>query len=533
VLPPGASRLHVLNLLQRMRTAAARSKPAQRHRAGRPAARRPTASCAPLAGVRGVGLHQRPGWEDALARLARRHEVVAVRLFDPLEMELPDVGLVTVEDAETGEQLLSTPATRPSANATPPSRSSRKRRCCAAWRVRRRHAGTGHRRRPARRAAALCRPAPAARAAEGAGALPAHCSTRAPDSRRGMSFPVWPDLLWLLLLLPLLVLLYLWLLKRGASAHGAPGQRASWPGRMGKGPGWRRHVPPLLMLLALAPCCWPRRGRWRDHAAAGASAPSCWRWTCRAACAPRTSSPTAGGLAGGGQGLRQAGLPREVRVGVVSFAGTAAVVQAPTTSRDDVVAAIDRFQLQRATATGSGIILSLATLFPDHGIDLIQHVTGQRNFPGKPIGRGTGQGQAEVHAGGPAATTSAAIIMLTDGQRTTGPDPMDAAKMAAERGVRVYTVGIGTTSGEIIGFEGWSMRVRLDEETLKNISVPRAGEYFYAGTAEDLKKVYESLGAALVVERKETEVSALFAALGALLAMVSAGLSVWWFGRVA
>ena len=64
-----------------------------------------------------------------------------------------------------------------------------------------------------------------------------------------------------------------------------------------------------------------------------------------------------------------------MRVGVVSFAGTAAVVQAPTLSREDLIAAIDRFQLQRATAIGSGIVLSLATLFPDAGIDLSQ-ITG-------------------------------------------------------------------------------------------------------------------------------------------------------------
>ena len=123
--------------------------------------------------------------------------------------------------------------------------------------------------------------------------------------------------------------------------------------------------------------------------------------------------------------------------------------------------------------------------------------------------------------------------MLTDGQRTTGPDPLDAAKMAAERGVRVYTVGMGTTSGEVIGFEGWSMRVRLDEATLKNIAVLTQAEYFYAGSAEDLMKVYESLSAKLVVERKETEITAFFAAAGALLALLGAGLSVWWFGRVA
>jgi Ca-activated chloride channel family protein len=110
---------------------------------------------------------------------------------------------------------------------------------------------------------------------------------------------------------------------------------------------------------------------------------------------------------------------------------------------------------------------------------------------------------------------------------------MDAAKMAADRGVKVYTVGIGTKEGDTIGFEGWSMRVRLDEETLKQVASATRAEYFYAGTAQDLKKVYQSLGTRLSTQKKETEVTALFAALGALLMLTAAGLSVWWFGRVA
>jgi Ca-activated chloride channel family protein len=221
-------------------------------------------------------------------------------------------------------------------------------------------------------------------------------------------------------------------------------------------------------------------------------------------------------------------LPREVRVGIVSFAGTAAVAQAPTNSREDIIAAIDRFQLQRATATGSGIILSLATLFPDAGIE-IEQATGQRNMPA-PLGEK--KDKKEFTPVAPGSYTSAAIIMLTDGARTTGPDPIDAAKMAADRGVKVYTVGIGTVAGETIGFEGWSMRVRLDEATLKNIAVLTQAEYFYAGTAADLKKVYQSLSSRLVVEKKETEITAFFAAAGALLSLLAAGLSVWWFGRV-
>jgi len=122
--------------------------------------------------------------------------------------------------------------------------------------------------------------------------------------------------------------------------------------------------------------------------------------------------------------------------------------------------------------------------------------------------------------------------MLTDGQRTTGVDPLEAAKIAADRGVRVYTVGIGTVDGETIGFEGWSMRVRLDEETLKAIAQKTSAEYFYAGTAQDLKKVYETLSSKLTVEKKETEISALFALVAAALAVLSAGLSLLWFNRI-
>ena len=124
------------------------------------------------------------------------------------------------------------------------------------------------------------------------------------------------------------------------------------------------------------------------------------------------------------------------------------------------------------------------------------------------------------------------MILLTDGQRTAGPEVMESAKLAAERGVRVYTVGVGTKEGDVIGFEGWSMRVRLDEDTLKNVAQMTQGEYFYAGTAADLKRVYQSLSSRLVIETKVTEVSFLLAAAGALLMLLGAGLSFSWFGRV-
>jgi Ca-activated chloride channel family protein len=339
---------------------------------------------------------------------------------------------------------------------------------------------------------------------------------------------LWPDMLWALLLVPLLVAAYVWLLKRRKKTALRFASLSLVKEAMGKSSAWRRHLPPALLLLATTALLLAAA-----RPAAVITLPLQEKTIVLAidvSGSMRATDVKPNRIVAAQEAAKTfvAELPRNVRVAVVSFAGTAAVVQAPTLSRDDVYAAIDRFQLQRGTATGSGIVLSLATIFPDAGIDL-QQITGARNMPPGP----NDKPKPEFKPVEPGSYGSAAIIMLTDGQRTTGPDPLDAAKMASERGVRVYTVGVGTKEGETIGFEGWSMRVRLDEDTLKNIADRTRADYFYAGTAEDLKKVYQSLSSRLVVEKKETEISALFAALGALLMVAAAGLSVWWFGRVA
>jgi Ca-activated chloride channel homolog len=339
---------------------------------------------------------------------------------------------------------------------------------------------------------------------------------------------IWPEMLWALLAVPLLVLLYVWLLRRRKKTAIRYASLTLVKEAMGKAAAWRRHLPPALLLVAVSALLFAAA-----RPTAVISLPS-QQETIILAIDVSGSMRATDVLPDRITAAKEAAkafvteLPRSVRIAVVQFAGTAAVVQAPTLSRDDVIAAIDRFQLQRGTATGSGIVLSLATIFPEAGIDLSQ-ITGQRNMPPGP----NDKPKADFTPVQPGSYSSAAIIMLTDGQRTTGPDPMEAAKMAADRGVRVYTVGVGTKDGETIGFEGWSMRVRLDEDTLKSIATLTRAEYFYAGTAADLKKVYQALSTRLVVEKKETEVSALFAAFGALLVMLAAGLSVWWFGRVA
>lgn len=343
----------------------------------------------------------------------------------------------------------------------------------------------------------------------------------------------WSEALWLLLLLPVLVLLYVWLLKRRKKLALRYASLSIVKQALGAGPSVRRHIPPLLFLGALALMLLAVA-----RPTAVITLPSQEKTVILAmdvSGSMRAKDVEPNRLVASQNAAKHfiAQQPRYTKIGIVAFAGTASLVQPPTTSREDLVAAIDRFQLQRATATGSAIIVSLATLFPDAGYDVSTSVQSQREreMRGGSIDDGDKK-KAEFKAVAPGSYNSAAIIMLTDGQRTTGPDPLAAAKLAAERGVRIYTVGIGTVEGEVVGFEGWSFRARLDEDALREVARITQAEYYYAGNAEDLKKVYSTLSSKLVMTRRETEVTSLVTALAALLAVIAAALSVLWFNRL-
>ena len=345
---------------------------------------------------------------------------------------------------------------------------------------------------------------------------------------------VWPELLWLLLAVPVLVALYLLQLrrKRKAALRYASLTLVAAAGASAR---VRRHVPPLLFLLALTLMLIAVA---RPQAVV--TLPSAHETVILAmdvSGSMRATDVKPNRLAAAQDAARAfvADQPKTTRIGVVSFAATASVVQAPTHSREDILGAIDRFQLQRGTAIGSGILISLKTIFPDAEFDLRSWNPRreEQKAAAKAAARDPAAGSKDVAKPVPPGSyTSAAIILLTDGQTTTGPDPLEAARMAADRGVRVYTVGIGTTAGEVINVEGWSMRVRLDEEALKAIATLTRSEYFHAGTAADLQKIYSNLNTKLFFEQKETEVTALFAAAAAVLALVSATLSLLWFNRI-
>jgi Ca-activated chloride channel family protein len=339
---------------------------------------------------------------------------------------------------------------------------------------------------------------------------------------------VWPEMLWLMAVLPLLLAAYVWVLRRKKKLAVRYASLSMVREAMGAGSRIKRHLPPLLFFLALAAMILAVA-----RPQATVTLPTQHETVILAmdiSGSMRATDVEPNRLVAAQNAAKQfvAEQPENVRVGVVAFAGTATVAQAPTRNREDVIAAIDRFQLQRATAIGSAIIVSLATIFPEAGIDVGTLTYG----PDSSKKSEKLSGAAAPKPVPPGSYASAVIILLTDGQRTTGPDSIQAAKMAAERGVRIYTVGVGTPEGKVIGFEGWSMRVRLDEETLKAVADITRGEYFYAGNAVDLKKVYQALNAKLILERKKTEITALFAGLAALLAVVSAALSLAWFHRV-
>jgi Ca-activated chloride channel homolog len=347
---------------------------------------------------------------------------------------------------------------------------------------------------------------------------------------------LWPNLLWLLAAVPVLVAAYLYVLRRKKPAAVRYASLDLVREALGPGQRFRRHVPPALMLLAAIVAIV---GVARPTAVVTLLAHHQTIVMAMDVSLSMRATDVEPNRIVAAQNAAKAfieELPSNVKLAIVTFAGTAAVVQTPTHSKEDLTAAVDRFQLQRATATGSGLLVSLGVLFPDDGIDVETAVLGpqptSRDAPrNTPIDQAKKAAPKQVSPVPPGSNSNAAIILLSDGRRTTGPDPLAAAKLAADRGIRVFTVGFGTLEGGLIGFEGWSAYVRLDEETLKAIASITHGEYYHAGTASDLKKVYQGLSDRIVTEKKETEVTALFAAAAALIAVLAAALSLAWFNR--
>jgi len=352
---------------------------------------------------------------------------------------------------------------------------------------------------------------------------------------------LWPRLLWLLSVLPLLVALYFWLgwRRRRASAHLPSLEQAN--ALAGSSTLlWRNAVPALLWLLALtalvlsiarpqATLTLPAR---LETIVLAIDASGSMRAT--------DLAPNRITAARNAARTFVDAQPRDVKIGVVAIAAAAAVVQSPTTKRDDIRQALERLEPQRGTALGNGLMIALDAALPQANINVEDFINPRRGQ--SPTGRDAGGDKSKSpdkterkaeKSEARADAASAAIVLLSDGQSNVGADPIKAAEIAADYGVRIYTVGIGTTDGVIVNADGWSMRTRLDEESLKRIATLTQGEYFQAANAAELKKVYQTLTTRLgFVRQQPTEITSLFVALGALLATVAALLSMSWFNRI-
>ena len=338
----------------------------------------------------------------------------------------------------------------------------------------------------------------------------------------------WPLLLWLLLIVPVLMFMYWRLLMRqrriaqrfAALGSGTGMERPRW---------FSRHGPAVLMLVGLtmlilaiarpqAVVVLPTRV---DSIILAMDISGSMRAT--------DVKPNRLVAAQNAAKTFVNAQPSDVRIGVVSIASTAALAQSPTAKREEVIETIDRFQLQKGTALGSGIVIALSTLVPDSGIDVDQVIFG-RNPSRWSSNTPTGEKWKPVP---PGSNNTVAIILLSDGVSNFGPDLVEATKLAAERGVRVYTVGVGTAQGDTLSVDGWSVRVRLDEEALKKVSAATQGEYFQATNASELKKIYQQLSARLTMGKgRTTEITALFVMLGTLLALFGVLVSMFRFNRV-
>jgi len=359
---------------------------------------------------------------------------------------------------------------------------------------------------------------------------------------------IWTEMLWLLLLVPVLIALYVLALRRKKTSL-----RFANLGlikqAMSTSVGWRRHVPPALFLVAITILILAVARPAAVLELASSRATVILAMDVSGSMRARDIEPSRIEASQAAARDFIQSQPADVQIGIVAFAAAALLVQAPTLDREALVAAVNSFDLRRGTAVGAGVLTSLATIFPDQDFDELQGdnpfdtlgMPSTRGLDSRPIGSnglGTPDGPPKASVAEhvpvePGSYQSAVVILLTDGATTVGPDPIAAGRLASEYGVRVFTVGFGSTEGDVVDFGGRSMRAQLDAESLQAIADLTRAQYFEAQSAADLSKVYNSLSTKLISEKKLTEIAFLFAGIGALLALVGAGLSVLWFGRVA
>jgi len=209
--------------------------------------------------------------------------------------------------------------------------------------------------------------------------------------------------------------------------------------------------------------------------------------------------------------------PSSVLIGVVAFSDSGFSIQVPTADQPLVVAAINRLGPERGTSIARGILSSLATIAAAEADPAAGYYANRSAAP-TPVPEGT--------------FSAASIVLLSDGENNQSPDPLEAAGAAADRGVRIYTVGIGSAAGTTIEVEGFKVHSQLDEPMLREISEATGGAYYAASDPDELKAVYDTINTRLAIHPEPMEVTSLFAGAGILVLLIGGIVSLVWLGRL-
>lgn len=325
-----------------------------------------------------------------------------------------------------------------------------------------------------------------------------------------MSF-IWPWVLVSLLALPVCVFLYLRLQRKresDAASLGALGAVREGVTPVG---GWRRHTPPAILLAAIAVLALASARPEIELPLPRQEGTVILVLDVSSSMAADDVEPSrmdAAKLAAQAVVDRR---PATAAIGVVAFGEGGLVVQTPTGDDDALAATIDRLEPQSGTSLGRGILTALNLVAPEP----------------VPVSM-----EPADETGPRGAFAPAVIVLLTDGENTDPPDPIEVAQTAIERGVRVHTVGLGTAEGATIEVDGFNLSTQLNESVLQEIALLTEGTYFAIEDLDDVALVYEELETEFVVESREVEITSAFGGLGALLLLAGGALSLFWFGRM-
>lgn len=328
-------------------------------------------------------------------------------------------------------------------------------------------------------------------------------------------------MLFLLLLVPVLIVAYILMQRRRRRYAVRYASLSLVKEALGKGPGIRRHIPPALFLLSLTILIVAFARPQSVVTLPQNEGTVILTIDTSGSMAADDVKPNRMEAAKAAARAFVERQPPSVQIGVVSFSDNAFMVQAPTTNQDAVIAAINRLEPQRGTAIGRGIITSLTSIVDQGGSE------------------GPSLNGSQLPAATPTPTplpagvyAPAIIILLSDGENNSWPDPLDVVQTAVQRGIRIYTVGLGSAEGSVLHISGRSIRTRLDESTLRQIAQVTNANYYSASNENDLKAVYENLDTRLVLKTEKTEVTAIFTGLGILFSIFAGTLSLIWFNRL-